>query len=206
MLIDRYNLFIFDWDGTLATSAPLVKIARLFKRRYSISHMVNRSATYKIDTVSEFVRQEDISRFYAFAYGVYSFFYKPKLKPGAMELLRELKKKGKKVAIFSDANRYRLLIEVKKLGVLDYADLMLSADSIKRYKPNPTGIKMILDNFRCSKSKCLYIGDMAADIFTARFAGVSSCVVGDGVDPHEVLRSVKPTYFSESIGALRSLK
>ena len=34
MLLDRYKLIIFDWDGTLSTSTPIVKVARFAKMRY----------------------------------------------------------------------------------------------------------------------------------------------------------------------------
>lgn len=206
MLIDRYKLFIFDWDGTLSTSTSLVKITRILKRRYDVARIMGSRDQYRIETVPQFNRKEENNELYALVYGIYSLFYRPVLKPGTLELLKALKKRGKKVAIFSDSNRYRLFIEVKKLGILDYVDFMLSADSIKRFKPNPTGIMMIVNNFKCSKSKCIYVGDMASDVFAAKFAGVASCAVGDGVDSYDLLKSVKPDYMIGDIASLGRLK
>ena len=206
MLVDRYDLFIFDWDGTLSTSTSLLKALRLLNRRYSVARITGNKELYKIDTVPQFRRKEEINKIYALTYGFYSVFYKPRLKPGVIELLKHLKQKGKKIAIFSDANRHRLFIEAKRFGVLEHVDFVLSADSIKRYKPNPTGLMMIVDRFKYRKNRCIYVGDMASDVFTARFAGITCCAVGDGVDPYYVLRKVNPDYIVNDLKSLKSIK
>ncbi len=206
MLVDRYDLFIFDWDGTLSTSTSLLKALRLLNRRYSVARIMGNKELYKIDTVPQFRRKERINKLYTMTYSLYSMFYKPRLKPGAIDLLKHLKRKGKKIAIFSDANRYRLFIEARKFGVLEHVDFVLSADSIKRYKPNPTGLMMIVDRFRYGKRRCIYVGDMASDVFTARFAGITCCAVGDGIDPVYVLKKVNPDYLVKDIKSLKSVK
>lgn len=205
MLIDRYSLFIFDWDGTLSTSTSIVKLARLITRRYSVSHITVNSDRYRVERMPKF-KDERTGRLYSLAYWIYSIIYKPKLKPGVLELLKLLKKKGKKIAIFSDSNRFRLAIEVNRLGVMDYADFVLSADSIKKLKPNPTGLITIVKQFGYRKGRCIYVGDMASDVFTARFAGLKACAVADGVDSYGLLKRVGADYITRSIGAFRSLR
>ncbi len=195
MLIDRYKLYIFDWDGTLSTSTPVVKIARHLKRRYDVSYIKSRGrGEYTAEKTRYREKSRHMGRIYSFAYWIYSIFYKPSLKPGALELLRLLRKKHKKIALFSDSNKYRLEIEVKKLGIEKYFDFILSADTIKKFKPNPTGLFETASRFGYKKSECIYIGDMASDVFTARFAGMPSCVVADGVDPYGILKKAKPDY------------
>ncbi len=206
MLIDRYRLFIFDWDGTLATSTSLVRAARLMQTRYNVGKIAKKRAKFKADKNTELNESVRLNRLYAFIYELYSAFYKPKLKPGALELLKLLKKRGKKIAIFSDANKHRLFIEARKLGVTEYSDFMLSAASIKRFKPDPTGIAKIVENFKCNKEECIYIGDMAVDAYVAKFAGISSCVVTDGVDPYDILRRAKPDHIVTNLAAIKGLK
>ncbi|MCL5413208.1 MAG: HAD family hydrolase [Candidatus Marsarchaeota archaeon] len=206
MLVDRYNLFIFDWDGTLSTSTSIVKIARLLKRRYSVAQINKHMDRYNaVDRAPRF-KEERTSRVYSLAYGVYSIFYKPRLKPGVVELFRLLKKKGKKIAIFSDSNKFRLAIEVNKLGIMDYADFVLSADSIKRFKPDPTGLIEIMNQFGYKKEKCVYVGDMASDVFAAKFAGLKMCAVADGVDSYELLKVVGADYIARSVGMIKKLR
>jgi HAD superfamily hydrolase (TIGR01509 family) len=206
MLADRYDLFIFDWDGTLATTTAIVRFARLLKPRYNVSRIERRSDSYKYETASELKAQQDMNRIYDFAYSLYSMLYRPRLKPGAIEMLMELKKKGKKIAVFSDSNRYRLLIETRKLGITRYVDLVLSADSIKMFKPNPAGLNAILKKFRVRRGRCVYIGDMAVDVFAARFAGIASCVVRDGVDPYKTLKSARPDHVAATLGDIMRLR
>ena len=206
MLIDRYRLFIFDWDGTLATSTSLVRATRLMQTRYNVGKIAARRANFKPDEETELTEAVKLNRLYAFIYELYSTLYKPRLKPGALEILKILKTRGKKVAIFSDANKHRLQIEARKLGVVDYADFLLSAASIRKFKPDPTGITKITELFNCDKRECIYIGDMAVDAFVAEFAGVTSCVVSDGVDPYDVLKSAKPDYIVSSLSAIKDIK
>ncbi len=205
MLIDRYSLFIFDWDGTLSTSTSIVKLARHVKMRYNVSHIMGHRDEYRIERMPKF-KDERTGRLYSLAYWLYSIVYKPRLKPGVIELFRLLKKKGKKIAIFSDSNRFRLAIEVNRLGVMDYADFVLSADSIKKFKPNPTGLITIVNQFGYGKGRCLYFGDMASDVYTAKFAGLRVCAVADGVDSYDLLKEVGADYVAKSIGAVRNIR
>ena len=201
MLIDRYSLFIFDWDGTLATSTTLVKAARLLQTRYKIE-TIDKQDWKSSESKAKIEDAVKINRFYAMIYELYSTFYRPQLKPGALELLKLLKKKGKKIAIFSDANKHRLFIETKRLGVDKYVDFSLSAASIKKYKPNPIGIKEIVRRLGGKNKQSLYIGDMAVDVYVARFAGIDSCAVSDGVDPQDVLERVGPNHLVKNLKAL----
>lgn len=199
MLLDKYKLVIFDWDGTLSTSSFIVKIARFAKTRYNREDIERKKDIYKVEEVTDTKAAEEINRIYAFLYSIYAVFYTPRLKRNAMALIKHLKKNGKKVAIFSDSNRHRLLMETKKLGVVDYIDFVLSADTIDKFKPNPTGLVTIAGKLKIGKKDCVYVGDMAVDVYTARFAGIDSCAIADGVDPYWLLKSVKPKYIARSI-------
>ncbi len=202
----KYDLFIFDWDGTLSTSTSLVKVSRYFQRRYSIDHIRRHGKPAGGQSAARAAGRESIGRLYAKLYDFYSKFSRPKLQRGALDLLKTLRKRHKKVAIFSDSNRYRLMSEVRLLGVLPYVDLILSADSIKRYKPNPDGLFLIMRRFKVPKERSIYIGDMASDIMTSRFAGISVASVSNGVDPYALLKEIRPDYLFRNLGELsRSL-
>jgi HAD superfamily hydrolase (TIGR01509 family) len=199
-ILSRYDLFIFDWDQTLVQSTLLLKIltpilGRLRGRsrvRYRQVHMPEKAIrNIKVD--------ESFSRFYAAFDDIYSVVFKPKLKPGAAQLLEFLKKNGKKVAIFSDSKTYRLLKETSSLGLLRYVDFALSAESIDYYKPDPTGLLILVDRFGMAKKRCLYIGDMASDVLTARLAEMDACGVADGVDPYGTLKRANPKYLFTNV-------
>lgn len=206
MLTDRYDLFIFDWDGTLLPTTPIVRAARKLKPRYSVSNIERRNGSYGHESEAELRSQESMNRLYDLAYSVYSALYRPRLKSGTMETLKALKKRGKRIAIFSDSNKYRLQIETRKLGVTRYTDFVLSADSIRMFKPNPAGIDAIRRRFRVRRERCIYVGDMAVDVFAARFAGIASCALKDGVDPYATLKAARPDYVAGTLQDILRLR
>lgn len=207
-LMPKYDLFIFDWDHTLTTSTLAVTLLYLFgakRKKASIERMRSRKT-------SEFSARnvtitEDVSRVYSMFDDVYGLVFRPRLKPDAMRVLELLKRKGKKVAIFSDSKAYRLLKETEQLGVLKYVNIALSAESIGYFKPDPTGLLVLLDRYRVPKRRALYVGDMASDVLTAKLAGLDSCAVADGIDSFDRLKAEKPDYLFAELGSfLESLK
>jgi phosphoglycolate phosphatase len=202
MSMDDYDLFIFDWDGTLSTSTFIVRVSNLLRVRYLPKHMQKHKEDYMRNAARNLKIKEEKNKMYAYLYDLYSALFAPRLKTGAIELIKTLRKKGKKIAIFSDSQAYRLLLEVRKLGVLDYFDFVLSASSIGYYKPNPSGIMLISDRYKALGKKTIYIGDMPADIMTAKFAGVVSCGLGDGLGTYVSLKEAGPDYLFKDIQAL----
>ncbi len=203
-LLGKYDLFIFDWDGTLSTSTLLVRLSRFLRPGYNIDYAVSHISKYTPGSLNMkyLMHEEKGSAAYARFYDFYSILFSPKLKADTLEMLKKLKRSGKKIAIFSDSNNYRLMSEMKKLGTISYMDTVIAANSIHRYKPDPTGILMIIKKHRIKKSRCIYIGDMASDILTARLAGISSCCVADGFGRYEELKRGRPSYLFSSLSSL----
>ncbi len=204
MPVGDYSLFIFDWDGTLSTSTFLVRLSRLFQRRYNIDYVKKHFRDYETQDIEKVEMQGEVNRTYAHLYDIYSVFYKPRLQPGVVELLKELRSRKKRIAIFSDSTRYRLMSEVRMLGMSKYVDFVLSADSIDRYKPNPQGLLFIARHFKTQRSRSLYVGDMASDILTARFAKMDICSVGNGVESYRLLKELHPEYIFKDLVEMRS--
>jgi phosphoglycolate phosphatase len=206
-LLERYDLYIFDWDNTISSSTAPVRAMQLLKKDivlwYAKSHRekYRRELTLRID---KFVNESAKSGFYATIYDIYTHFFRPRLKSNALDVLKLLKARGKKVAIFSDSRTYRLFSETRSLGVLKYADMALAAESINHYKPDPAGLLTIIDRFRVRKARTVYIGDMATDILTAKFAGIASWGVADGLDEYGVLKSVGANRVFRNLSSLLS--
>ncbi len=202
-LLSEYDLFIFDWDHTLTTSTlavGLLGMARAHSKKARAEKLRNMSsADFSAKNVEV---KEEVSRIYSFFDDVYSFVFCPRLKRDAVPLLEFLKKRKKKVAIFSDSKAYRLLKEMRVLGVADYVDFALAAESIGRYKPDPTGLLVVMGRFRARRKRSIYIGDMAGDMLTARLAGIASVGVADGIASADELRAEKPIRVFPHLGAL----
>jgi phosphoglycolate phosphatase len=202
MSIKDHDLFIFDWDGTLSTSTFIVRVSNFLRVRYLPKHMQKHRDEYMNNAAKNIKIKEEKSKLYANFYDFYSSIFAPRLKEGTLDLLKTLRKRGKKIAIFSDSQAYRLLVEIRMLGLLDYFDFVLSASSIGYYKPNPSGIMLISEKYKAGNKKTVYIGDMPVDIMTAKFAGVVSCGLGDGLGTNVSIKEAKPDYFFNDIQEL----
>jgi HAD superfamily hydrolase (TIGR01509 family) len=219
-LLNDFELFIFDWDGTLSTSTSLVKLSRIFKFRYSLQDIERKRSIYikrgrvRLKDIEEKTLVPDglgsvrhAKQFYSILYDLYSAFSKPRLRPKAAEILDLLARRRKKIALFSDSKMYRLLKETRELGVADKFNFILSGETAGAYKPDPTGILMIAERLGVRQSKCIYIGDMASDVMVARFAGFASCAVGGGVDGFEYIKKANPDFlFPNTARLFLSLK
>ena len=209
-LLSRYNLFIFDWDNTLVSASFLLNLTRYLKSRYwrkpSSIKIKNKLPTSRELSSMRLSDLEIESRIFSAAYSAYLAVQKPKLKPQAVKVLSQLKSSGKKVAIFSDGRSYRILKEIHIFDLGRYIDFALGANTIAKYKPDPTGLLYIMHRFKEGKKKSLYIGDMAIDIVTARMAGIDSCAISDGLSSVLALKREQPTYlFADLEAFLRAL-
>lgn len=201
-LLEKYDLFIFDWDNTLSSSTAPVNAMQRLKKDFSVMYAKAHPEKYtKEARIGDIRITESEHSFYSTLYDGYTYFFRPGLKKDALTVLKYLKDRRKKVAVFSDAKKYRLYTETRKSGATEYIDLELSAEAIRYYKPHPAGLLLIMDRFRVSRKRTLYIGNAASDILTAQFAGVDSCGIADGIETYEGLKAARAKYVFRDLGA-----
>ena len=98
------------------------------------------------------------------------------------EVLSELKEAGKKVAIISNAADYIVEYIVKEFQISDLFDEMFGLGFDKEQglaKPSPNGILRVLKklNFNPEKYKAIMVGDSRLDIYAAKRANISACLI-----------------------------
>ena len=59
MLLDENELFIFDWDGTLATSGALIRVSKMLKARYKLGYILKHKERYRVRSVNDLVIKEE---------------------------------------------------------------------------------------------------------------------------------------------------
>ena len=201
-ILDRYDLFIFDWDGTIEKVMYMYRLNEKLnpfwrsRKRSSFREAITPDDSRRIKEQLrklEHVEEEDERRLKRLL-DIYMMFTKPKMQEGALAVLKTLHDRGKTLAVFSNGAMWRVRREIKTLRIEDYFDSMVSAQSIGFLKPNPIGIHLIMNRCRVSRNKTLYIGDMVDDIKTARSANVDSCGIAAGFDSYNALDDEKPTY------------
>lgn len=202
-LLKNYDLFIFDWDGTLCEMRIVLRANENLKRALRTWNGVAKTKEMESHPRKELKREirieETKNELLAILFESFTHVYKPRLHRNAIELLMLLKKRRKKVAILSNGNSSRLSKDLEKMGIRKYFDLVVSAKDIGAMKPDPRGIRMIISKLRSKPVRTLYFGDMIDDILTADLARVDSCAISDGFDSHAKLKSSKPTYLFRSV-------
>ena len=109
---------------------------------------------------------------------------------GVMEMLQELKARGKKTAVLS--NKYDL--GVKLLSDQYFGELMDFAlgDGPVPRKPNPTGLLLTAETLGVPLERVAYIGDTNTDITVAHNAGVFAIGCTWGYHSREQLKAENP--------------
>ena len=115
-----------------------------------------------------------------------------KFLPGALRILRDLKKKKYKMAVATNRpTKYSLLI-LKQLRIRKYFDYVLCADKLKKGKPHPEILRKILKKFALKPAQALYVGDMIIDLQAGARARVKTVAVVTGSCTRKELARFKP--------------
>ena len=204
-LIDRFDAFIFDWDGTMQSLRTILMINEALKSigrdtKSALEGGKRYRRNYSELNLKRLIEMEEIDNsVMSYLLDAVLWVSRPKLRNDVPETLKYLSSKGKKVIVFSNANRRRLLKEVKLLGISKYIDVIVSARDLRAPKPNPSGLNAAIRISGVRKSRCVYIGDMVTDIITARSAKIASCAIAGGFDRYDVLRKERPNYIYHSM-------
>ena len=177
-----YKLYLFDFDGTLIDSDPLVE--QIFKelyQKYKPNEVITKEKLLTFsgppikDTLSKEFPLLDSSKL-AEEFLELSFKYNKtlvKTYPGVVELLEYLKKNNIKFALITSKQKASTMqvLHVNKLDSL--FDLVITSDDVKACKPDPEGVYFALKHFNISNKKdVIYIGDSEFDYLVSKNAGV----------------------------------
>jgi phosphoglycolate phosphatase len=105
------------------------------------------------------------------------------LYPGVKESLDRLRAAGKRMAVLTNKPVRVSQAIVKGLGVGAHFFQVYGGNSFEFKKPNPIGIRKLMEEAGIGPDRTIMVGDSSVDIETARNAGVRSCGVTYGFQP-----------------------
>ncbi len=113
------------------------------------------------------------------------------LFPGTLELLAELKRRGKKLHIITNGFSEVQHLKLQKSGMENYFDVVLCSDALGVSKPDPRIFREALSMTGAKASQSLMIGDhLETDVLGANAVGMQA-VLFDPKNEYKNLRSVK---------------
>jgi len=197
----RYQLLIFDWDGTLMDSAGVIASCIQAASRdmglpmpshEEASHIIGLGLRQALETLFPelpgaqhpelashyrrhfLARDADIPLF-----------------EGARELVTALREDGYLLAVATGKARMGLQRALGHTGLDGFFHATRTADETFS-KPHPAMIEELLEELMVEKSRALMIGDTTHDLEMARNAGIDALAAGFGAHPPDKLVPLAP--------------
>jgi len=200
-LVMRYDLLVFDWDGTLIDSAEtIVASIQAACRDLGLPIPEQNRASHVIGLGLHDALAYAIPGLPAADYGRvveryrYHFLTKDpdlELFPGARTMLGALKDRGHLLAIATGKSRAGLLRALDNTGSQAFFSALRCADQCAS-KPAPDMLFELMDELGVDRASTLMIGDTVHDLQMAANAGVGAVAVSHGAHAKRDLLAFKP--------------
>ena len=220
--MNRFDLVLFDLDGTLIETAPEIADAvndtlQAFGRPavsqqqdndwigHGTRELLIQALAFTDRSTTDAVRRSDtftpIEQAFVGHYqrrcGTRSHLY-----PQVRETLEALKQRGVRRAVVTNKeDRYtRTVLDAHRLTPL--FDRIVSGDTLPVKKPDPMAVRDCLARFGVRGDRCLFVGDSSIDVATARNAGVAVWALPYGYNMGQPIENARPDRVIADLSAL----
>lgn len=111
-------------------------------------------------------------------------------KPGARELLSELRRRKIMTAVATATDRERTEQYLEETGLLPYFHKIISASMVSEGKPSPDIYLYACRQLGLAPGECMAVEDSPNGVLSAARAGCAVVMVPDQTEPEEELRSL----------------
>lgn len=124
--------------------------------------------------------------------------------PGIVELLAQIRAEGIRMAVYSNkADQFSQEIIAHFFpGTFDF---VLGKRKEFPVKPDPAGVKFVLEQLGAKREETLFVGDSSVDIQTAHHADLKACGVTWGFRSKESLIEAGADFLAEDAAALKQV-
>lgn len=210
----NFDIALFDLDGTIADTLPLIyeafnaALEPTAGRR--LSELEIRTLFGPPDNwiIRDYVGQEAAGAAYARYLEVYQrdHHHLAGIHEGVDDVIRACKQAGMRLGVVTGKSRQTALLTLQLIGVLDDFDVIYAGDDVLRQKPDPEAVIAILGDLAYAPSdRAVIIGDSAADTVAGRAAGITTIGVTWGSPDHEDLFAAKPDLICETAPELAAV-
>lgn len=195
---------LFDLDGTLTNSLPLI-------RRTYLKVFREMGLEWGQDDVMDLIGLplKEIGRRFAGADRVQEFFdcyqhyYRQEhddcmeLYPGTRDMLEKLRQQYA-LGIVTSKSKVGTEMTLNFLKLKDWFSVIITADDINNHKPHPEPVLTALKMLDSKPQNAVYIGDSPFDIVSGNRAGVNTVAVTWGMAEKAELIKHRPDYVVDS--------
>lgn len=206
-----FEAAIFDWDGTLADTRSVIlvsfhKALEIINYEVSDEYIERRIGIGAAETFREILSlaslpvDEDVVRRLVDRKSKVQVDLSGQVRlfEGARELLEALQGKVK-MGLASMNNREVIFNLLEAKGLSDCFDVVLTAESISRSKPDPEIFLKTASQLGASPGRCVVLEDSVFGVKAAKSAGMGCIAVSTGVYSREELAAEKADLIVESL-------
>lgn len=203
--------FIFDLDGTLSDTIPL--IVTTARRAYadlgleiSEDQIKSHIGVPLLETGEHFLgpgRGQEYLQAYMRHYYDDDF----KLLPfaGAVDLLTALRQRGAKLAVATAKRHAAAQESISAIGIAHLLDAVVDCECTVLHKPHADPALTAAQRMELAPADCMFIGDSCHDLLSGHAAGMTACGVTWGAGRREELMAAAPEYIVDSMDELSQL-
>jgi HAD superfamily hydrolase (TIGR01509 family) len=209
------QLIVWDFDGTLADSRPLIEagmahaLDALGQPRSVMAEWlkyvglpVEAGISYTFGPLG--LSNEAVLKAYrSFGHVDHEYLLRP--FEGVHDLLLELRSRGQRMALATSKRTLPLTRQLAQFGWDGFFDPIVTPDDVTHGKPHPESLELIRRRTGLGPEDLLMVGDTPFDLDMARAAGVPSLAVGHGFYSQEALAACGPRAYAPDTPALRDI-
>ena len=209
----RYDLIVFDWDGTVMDSTAVIAgsiqaacrdlglpVPGDEAARHVIGLGLIQALRYAVPDAPESMYEPLVARYR------HHFLAQDQTIPlfdGARETIAELHDGGYWLGVATGKSRAGLDRALESTGMKQYFHATRTADQTFS-KPDPAMLLELMGELAVSTERALMIGDTTHDVQMAQNAGVDAVAVGHGAHSPEQLQELNPLALVQDFAGLRT--
>jgi phosphoglycolate phosphatase len=209
----RFDLIVFDWDGTLFDSTALItRCIQAACADLGTPVPSDRDASYVIGLGLAEALQHAAPQLPSERYGELGLRYRHHyiasqddvvLFDGTLEMLQGLKARNHRIGVATGKTRRGLDDALRKARLENLFDATRTADETAS-KPNPLMLLELMDELGVRPDRTLMVGDTTHDLQLAANAGAASVGVSYGAHEHASFRAFETAHVAHSTADLRA--
>ncbi|OGS90883.1 MAG: HAD family hydrolase [Gallionellales bacterium GWA2_60_18] len=208
----RYDLIVFDWDGTLMDSTAVISgsiqaacrdldlpVPDGETARHVIGLGLSEALRHAVPSAPESMYEALVARYR------YHFLVQDGEIPlfdGVRETIMALHADGYRLGVATGKSCNGLARSLEATGLKQYFHATRTADRTFS-KPHPAMLLELMEELESEPGRTLMIGDTTHDVLLAQNAGVDMVAIGHGAHPPEQLLELAPLALVDDFAALR---
>ena len=210
----RFRTFLFDLDGTLIDSIPLIMASFRHTMRTHLGAVPDDAAwragfgTPLRPQLRKFARDDEHASRMVATYRAYTDAHHDRLLKsyagidGALDALRDA---GARLAVVTSKTHALARRGLARCGLNQYFGVLIGADDVHEHKPHPAPVLAALDRLSADPADTVFIGDSPHDIEAGHAAGVRTAAALWGPFPREALASASPHHWLATPACIAAL-